>query len=174
VDGTVGAPCIFTHSRNLPEAPDVPGASPRRLDSGAIVSQDLPIRRLTRLLLVVFLAVLTTSCANSLEPGSDLTVVNTRDVFSLTVQDLADVTDSRSYRWENTGTRASVQILQNILEGIALLSIQDDAGNLVYNETLASVTLNDTTDVGIPGMWTVEVNVEGLTGGFNFILNAQN
>jgi len=137
------------------------------------MSHDPCARRLKQTSLLAVVALLTTSCAQALAPGNELQVVNTTDLFSLTVQNLVEVTDSRSFQWENTGTQASVGIIESIDGGEVLLSIQDPTGSLIYNEGLAD-GVDGLTEVGTPGMWTVEVNLAGATGSFNFVLEAEN
>ena len=72
------------------------------------MSHDPSARRLKHTSFLVVMALLTASCAQSIEPGNELQVVNVTDLFSLTVQSLTEVTDSRSFQWENTGTQATV------------------------------------------------------------------
>ena len=79
-------------------------------------------RRLIQIPSVLCAVFLTTACAKSIEANNELQIVNVQDLFSLTVQNLTEVTDTRSYRWENTATQATVQILQAITGGAVLLT----------------------------------------------------
>jgi outer membrane biogenesis lipoprotein LolB len=115
-------------------------------------------RRLTALIAVLTLA----GCANELGPENERTVVNVTAVFNLD-----DVNDSERFQWENTGTRARIEIIQGVTSGAALLTIQDPEGTLLYRDDIADE--NDAvTDVGVPGIWIIEVGYDGTSGAFNF------
>lgn len=120
-------------------------------------------RRLTALVALALVA----GCANELGPGNERTVVNTTDQFSYSVLKLNEVSDAERYRWENTGTRARIDIIQGITRGGALLTVQDAEGTLLYRDDIADD--NDTvTEAGVPGTWIIEVSYDGTSGAFNF------
>lgn len=120
-------------------------------------------RRLTALVALALVA----GCANELGPGNERTVVNTTDQFSYSVLNLNEVSDAERYRWENTGTRARIDIIQGITRGGALLTVQDAEGTLLYRDDIADD--NDTvTEAGVPGTWIIEVSYDGTSGAFNF------
>lgn len=120
-------------------------------------------RRLTALIAAFALA----GCANELGPENEREIVNSTDRFSYSVLNLEEVTDSERFQWENTGTRAKIDIVQGVTEGDVLLTIQDAAGTLMYRDNIAED--NDTvTEAGVPGTWIIEVSYQDTSGAFNF------
>lgn len=119
--------------------------------------------RLTALIAAFALA----GCANELGPENEREIVNSTDRFSYSVLNLEEVTDSERFQWENTGTRAKIDIVQGVTEGDVLLTIQDAAGTLMYRDNIAED--NDTvTEAGVPGTWIIEVSYQDTSGAFNF------
>jgi hypothetical protein len=111
-------------------------------------------------------------CANEVGPDNELTVVNTTDLFSFTIENLGEVTDAFRFDWENTGTRARIEILQGIQQGAALLAIQDAEGTLLYRDDIADD--NDTvTATGVAGTWKIEVSLDNTVGSFNFTVTKE-
>ena len=122
------------------------------------------LNRATALLLGLALA----ACdGNVLGPDNQLEVGNNVDQFQFQVSAMTDITDSRSYQWENTGTQATVDVSQAITSGSAFLTIRDAAGTVMYQEDLADDS-DGSTPVGVAGTWTIEVQIEGASGTFNF------
>ncbi len=105
--------------------------------------------------------------SNGIGPENQLEVTNTVDQFQFQLTALDDVTDRRSYDWENTGTRATIDISQAITAGSATLTILDAEGSVMYEEDIADA--NDaTTPEGLAGTWRIEVVLAKTTGTFNF------
>jgi hypothetical protein len=124
--------------------------------------------RLAMLAAVVLLA----GCANELGPENEREIVNSTDRFSYSVFNLDEVTDSERFQWENTGTRAKIDIVQGVTEGDVLLTIQDAEGTLMYRDDIADD--NDTvTEAGVPGTWIIEVSYQDTSGAFNFTVSKE-
>ena len=92
------------------------------------------------------------------------------DGILLQMWDLSDATDTRSYTWRNTGTQATVDILQLPCNGSAILIVKDGAGTIVHQEDILND--NDTdTSIGIAGEWTIEVQLQDVNCSFSISVN---
>jgi hypothetical protein len=108
------------------------------------------------------------ACGGSvIGPENQLEVANLTDNFQLQATALADVSETLTYTWDNTGTGANVNQSGTVTGGSAMLIIEDDAGTQVYNESLAE-TGTFQTSPGIAGSWTVRVELSGMSGTLNF------
>ena len=105
--------------------------------------------------------------SNGIGPENQLEVTNAVDQFQFQLTALNDVTDRRGYDWENTGTRATIDITQAIVAGSATLKILDAAGSVVYEEDIAEEK-DVTTPEGVAGTWRIEVVLARVKGTFNF------
>jgi hypothetical protein len=115
-------------------------------------------------------ALLLTGCEDSstgIGPENQLEVTNMVDQFQFQLTALNDVSDSRGYNWENTGTQATIDISEAISGGSATLTILDAAGTVMYEADIAGDG-DGTTPVGLSGTWRIEVVLAGTTGTFNF------
>lgn len=129
----------------------------------------MPTIRTHRLALVIAAALLGTGCdggAGVIGPANELEVTNAVDQFQFQVSDLSNVTDTRRYDWQNTGTRATVDVSQAITGGSAVLIIRDADGAVMYEADIADDS-DGTTPVGIAGTWTIEVTLFDASGTFN-------
>lgn len=100
-------------------------------------------------------------------PENQLEVTNAADQFQFQLTALENVTDTRSYQWENSGARATIDVSQAITSGSAMLTIRDADGIVLYEADLAAGS-NATTPDGLPGTWSIDVVLAGVTGTFNF------
>jgi hypothetical protein len=100
-------------------------------------------------------------------PENQLEVTNAVDQFQFQLTALDKVTDRRTYDWENTGTRATIDISQAINGGSAALTIRDAEGTVLYGAEIAQEN-ETTTPAGISGTWEIEVVLTKCTGTFNF------
>jgi hypothetical protein len=108
------------------------------------------------------------ACGGSvIGPENQLEVANLTDNFQLQATALADVSETLTYTWENTGTGANVNQSGTVTGGSATLTIEDDAGTEVYRASLAE-TGTFQTSAGIAGAWTVRVELSGMSGTLNF------
>ena len=103
----------------------------------------------------------------TLGPVNAVEVTNSVDNFLFRVSNLENISDTRSYTWENTGTQATIDITQSIVGGSVILTIRDDAGTVVHQEDIADDNDTDTA-VGVAGSWAIEVRLQNTTGGFDF------
>ena len=113
---------------------------------------------------------LLTSCEDSstgIGPENQLEVMNALDQFQFQLTALDDVSDRRDYDWENTGTRATVDISEAITGGSAILTISDAAGTVMYEADIAEDG-DAITPVGLSGTWRIKVVLSRTTGTFNF------
>ncbi len=104
---------------------------------------------------------------NLIGPDNQLEVTSATDQFQFQLTALDDVTDTRSYDWENTGTQATIDISQAIASGSAMLIIRDASGSVLYDSDIAEDS-DTTTPQGTPGTWQIEIDLTSVTGAFNF------
>jgi len=115
-------------------------------------------------------SLLVTGCGDSstgIGPENQLEVMNAVDQFQFQLTALDDVSDRRSYNWENTGTQATIDVSEAITGGSAILTILDADGTVMYEADLADDP-DGTTPAGVSGTWRVKVVLSGTTGTFNF------
>ena len=117
------------------------------------------------------LTLLLAACGDSnlIGPDNHLEATAATDQFQFQLSALDNVTDSRTFDWENTGTRATVDVSQSITSGSAILTVRDADGTVVHQEDIANGN-DTTTSVGVAGTWSVEISLESVTGTFNFRL----
>lgn len=127
------------------------------------------VYRVSRHPLVALTLLAGAACGDSslIGPENELEVTNAQDQFQFQVSDLVDVTDSRSYEWENTGTQATIDISQAITSGSAVLTLRDANGTIVYQDDIADDN-DGSTQVGVEGAWRIDVVLQGVSGTFNF------
>ena len=125
---------------------------------------------LTSLRSLGLLAIVTTgagACSdNPLEPFQP-EVNNATDNFQLQATDVAGVSATQTYSWNNTGTRATVNHSTTTTAGGAALTIRDATGAVVYTKSL-SPSLNEATATGTAGTWTIVLSMTSYSGTLNF------
>jgi hypothetical protein len=94
-------------------------------------------------------------------------VVNSTDDFSFQATGFLDVTDTRQYTWQNTGTTASVDRSSLIVSGNGTLTILDANSTEVYSAPLVSGG-TVVTSAGTAGAWTIRVALTSSSGAINF------
>ena len=113
-------------------------------------------------------------CGNDpLGPSGQIQVDRAIDTFLFTALTVENGTQTLSYRWENTGTQATVIITDGISSGSAILTIEDDAGTVVHQEDIADDNDTDTA-VGVAGSWRIEIDIQNLTGNFTVSVQKTN
>ena len=148
----------------LPGAANSPSVTPRK---------PLRIRRATTKLAVALLfgsVLIQAGCGddvNVIGPGNQLEATNATDQFQFQLTALEQVSDSRTYDWQHTGTTATVDVSAAITNGSAVVTIRDTNGDVVYQEDMADGR-DGFTSAGNPGTWQIEVVLAGTTGTFNF------
>ena len=104
---------------------------------------------------------------NLIGPENQLEVQNQVDQFELQLSALADVTDRRTFEWQNTGTRATLDVSEEVLGGSAILTVRDADGTVLYEADIAD-DHDATTPAGTAGLWMIELELTHTTGTFNF------
>ncbi len=94
-------------------------------------------------------------------------VSNAADNFQLQATNVTNVTATRTYTWQNTGTRATVNHATSLTGGTIRLTMRDAAGTVAYDKGLVP-SLNEPTSVGSAGAWTIVVTMTGYSGTINF------
>jgi hypothetical protein len=109
--------------------------------------------------------------ATLIGPENELQVSNDTDRFEWQASMLENVTQTLSYKWQNTGTSANVDQSSSINSGTATLTIWCVNGNEMYSGPLTQDGTFETT-VGQSGEWTFEVVLVGVHGTVNFRVDA--
>jgi hypothetical protein len=94
-------------------------------------------------------------------------VTNAADNFQLQATGVTGVTTTRTYQWQNSGTRATVNHSTTTGAGSTRLVIRDAGGTVVYDHALAS-SLNEPTIAGLAGNWSIELGLTSYSGTLNF------
>lgn len=115
---------------------------------------------------VLAAALVVGACSDPLRPFEPQ-VANSPDNFELQATGAIGVTLERTYVWQNSGTRATINHSTTTENGIARLVILDAAGVVVYDKGLLP-SLNEPTLAGTPGAWQIELILTGYTGTLNF------
>ena len=125
------------------------------------------------LLGVSLTSVLLLACGgtNLIGPDNELQVSNDTDRFEWQASMLENVTQTLSYKWQNTGTSANIDQSSSITSGTATLTIWCVNGNEMYSGPLTQDGTFETT-VGQSGEWTIEVVLVGVHGTLNFRVDA--
>jgi hypothetical protein len=95
------------------------------------------------------------SIIKTLAPENNEQVSTTGGVFRYQSEELDNVHDRRTFTWANPGTQAIVHHHNFIHHGLVLITIRDALGALV-DSVPAEWEIDDTTDAGAPGAWTVK------------------
>jgi hypothetical protein len=106
---------------------------------------------------------------NVIGPDNQLQVTNTTDSFQLQATGLVNISQTLYYLWENTGTGANVGQSGTVTAGSATLTIQDQAGTIVYLANLGDTGTFQTTP-GLAGTWILRIELHGMSGTLNFRL----
>ncbi|MDJ0766920.1 MAG: hypothetical protein QNJ97_28355 [Myxococcota bacterium] len=129
------------------------------------------LKRSSLLTIVLMGAISACGSSNLIGPDNSLEVGNATDSFQWQVSSLNNVSQTLTYVWETTGTRANVNQSAEILSGSATVRISDENGIEVYSRSLAD---NGTfsTETGATGRWTIVVELSGVDGALNFRVQA--
>lgn len=116
--------------------------------------------------LAVAAACVLAGCSDPLAPFEP-EVSNATDSFGMQATGVTGITTTRTYTWSNTGTRATVNHSTTTSAGAVQLTIQDGTGTVVYDRALAP-SLNEPTQSGTAGRWTVRIRMTDYSGTLNF------
>jgi hypothetical protein len=105
-------------------------------------------------------------CSDPLGPFQP-EITNVTDNFQLQATGVTGVSSTLTYRWTNSGTRATINHSTTTTAGGARLVVRDQAGAIVYDKTLVP-SLNEPTATGPAGTWTIELTLTGYSGTLNF------
>ncbi len=125
------------------------------------------LRSFTRVFAMASFAILLTGCGDDPFAPFQPEVTNATDSFQLQATGVTDVTSTVSYRWMNTGTRATINHSTTTTGGSTLLTVRDAANTVVYTRAL-SPSLNEPTIVGVSGSWTIQLTTDKYAGTMNF------
>ena len=127
----------------------------------------------SRRAIFVFTIAMVFACGGSklIGPDNALEVGNATDSFQWQVSSLNNVSQTLTYFWETNGTRANVNQSAQVLSGSARVRIIDNDGTEVYSRSL-SENGTFTTESGVPGIWTIVVDLRGVDGTLNFRVQA--
>jgi hypothetical protein len=107
------------------------------------------------------------ACSDNPVGPIDAEVTNATDNFQYQATAVAGVTTTQSYSWTNTGTRATINHSTTTTAGSVQLTVRDAAGAVVYTKALVP-SLNEPTEVGTAGTWTVVLTMTNYSGTVNF------
>ncbi len=97
-------------------------------------------------------------------PGIQPQVINNTDAFSYQLTNLATVSGTWDYTWQNTGTLAKVtHASDGGASGTATVTIRDAAGTQVYSGAFATSGETVSTPTGVAGAWTISVTYSGYS-----------
>lgn len=95
-------------------------------------------------------------------------VANLPDNFQFQSTGVTGVTQNLHYAWQTSGTAASINQASTLSAGTATVTISDTNGKVVYTGNLGSNgTFTSAAGAG-PGMWSIDVALNGYSGTLNF------
>jgi len=92
---------------------------------------------------------------NVLGPQNQLLVSTAADNFGFKVSNLANVTQTLSYNWTNTGTSATVTNSSNLIGGTVSFTVRGPGGTLLYGSDLMT-NGSAATMTGTAGPWVID------------------
>jgi hypothetical protein len=118
---------------------------------------------------LALVSLLGSGCASTHTVARDLTVTNLPDSFEMHVGTLESFSNTFTYQWTTTGTKATVRQASSIQEGDGLLEIKDPTGLQVHDKNLHEVGTFITAE-GKPGVWKIKVTLQKATGSVTFLV----
>lgn len=114
------------------------------------------------------------ACADSisrlLDPAvNNVVVTNTPQQFRVQATELRNVNDKATYRWPNGAPQAEFLHRSFLHHGYGIVVVRDAVGKLV-DSTLLEYDLDLETEPGTPGIWTIELYLDGARGRVDFSL----
>ena len=109
------------------------------------------------------LAGVAVACSSNPTTAVQIEVRNDNDNFQFHATAVSQGSDLRSYTWQNSGTRATLDITIQGSAGSVHLEVRDGSNSVVYNTDLPA-NLVTTTATGVAGGWRVTVSMTNFTG----------
>ena len=103
-----------------------------------------------------------------LGPENDVIVTVQPDSFRFEAHDLDNVHDDMSWTWTNNGTKAVVHHRSFVHHGVGRITILDALGDSVYRVIPFEYNLDNETDLGVRGPWTIHLELFGARGRIDF------
>ncbi len=94
-------------------------------------------------------------------------ITNAPDNFQLQATNVKDVTTTIDYNWNNSGTTATLNKSGVLNSGTAKVLIIDKNGATVLTADL-KVTGDETTTIGVSGIWKIRLELSSYNGTLNF------
>lgn len=118
--------------------------------------------------------VVTTGCQDSIvkylgPENNELETVLT-DSLRFQAWDMDNVTDTREWTWTITGPQALVHHDSFVHHGKGQITIIDAVGDTVYNRIPLEWGIDNATDSGSAGAWTVKLELFGARGRVDFVI----
>lgn len=125
-----------------------------------------------RALLPLATVALSAGCQDSINKylGPDNNEVETilTDSMRFQAEELDNVTDTRVWTWTITGPQAIVHHHNFVHHGKGQITIIDAVGDTVYNRIPLEWEIDNATDSGSVGAWTVKLELFGARGRVDF------
>ncbi|HEX9755499.1 MAG TPA: hypothetical protein VGA42_07310 [Gemmatimonadales bacterium] len=113
----------------------------------------------------VWLLLAGAGCDN--EPLGPFPVTSATDDFELQATDVTGITTRVVYDWRNTGLFARVNHATTTTAGTASIVIRDAFRTIVYEHPLVP-SLNQASQIGSPGTWTITLTLTDYSGTLSF------
>jgi len=94
-------------------------------------------------------------------------IANVADNFQLQASNVTQVTTTIDYDWSNSGTMATIDKSGVLTAGTAKISLLDKNGTTVATSDL-KVTGNETSAIGVSGIWKIRLELSQFNGTLNF------
>jgi hypothetical protein len=109
-------------------------------------------------------------CSSNPVTGVQIEVRNDADNFQYHATALNQQNDVHSYTWQNSGTRATLDLTTDRSAGTVHLVVRDAANATVYDADLPANLVTSTT-LGTAGSWHVNVTLTGYTGNVAILIS---
>jgi hypothetical protein len=115
---------------------------------------------------------LSASCQDSINkylgPANNEMETVLTDSMRFQAWDLDNVTDTREWTWTMTGPQAIVHHDNFVHHGKGQITIIDAVGDTLYNRVPLEWEIDNATDSGSAGAWTVKLELFGARGRVDF------
>jgi hypothetical protein len=110
------------------------------------------------------------ACSSNPVTGVQIEVRNDADAFQYHATALNQQNDVHSYTWQNSGTRATLDLTTAGSAGTVHLVVRDAANATVYDADLPA-NLVTSSAIGTAGGWHVNVTLTGYTGNVAILIS---